>query len=474
VARDWRDERITELEQQLAERDRRIAQLEQQLSDRDRQFAAALERIAALEERLRQSSKNSSKPPSADSPAQAGERRKQAAQITKPAGQRKPGGQPGHRKFARQLLPPEQVDRHHDCIPEQCEQCSASLSGHDPSPELHQVWHLPAIKPSVDQYALHALGCGRCQHVTRGKLPAGVPTGAFGPSVVAVVALLIGACRLGKRTVQALMADLFRVQMSLGAVINCQQRASSALAVPVEQAREFVQRAEVKHADETSWREGQKRFGAWLWTAVTHKVTVFAIYKDRSAEVARELLGKVRGVLVSDRYSAYGFWTLHLRQACWSHLIRDFVAISERSGSSARIGAALLDKAKQLFQWWHRVRDGTLSRETFRKYVGPLKKDVHALLVEGQRCAHKKTARTCTKMLAVFSALWLFVERTDVEPTNNCAERALRHAVLWRKISGGTHSELGSRFVERILTVVATLRQQNRNVLDFLRVSVHG
>jgi transposase len=450
----------------------------------ERQLAAALARnaelearLAALEERLRKSSRNSSKPPSSDTPAQEAERKKKAAAITKPSGEapRKPGGQRGHEKFTRKLVPAAKVTRHHDCIPERCERCAQQLLGRDPNPLLHQVFALPKVQPEVDQYALHGLGCPNpeCGHVTRAKLPAGVPTGQFGPSIVAVVTLLIGMCRLGKRQVQAVLADLFGLELSLGAVIGCQELGSAALAAPVEEAKDFVRSAsaQVKHCDETSWREGPQRAKVWLWTVVTASVTVFAIQRERSTEAAKALLGKFGGILVSDRFSAYGFWRLWMRQICWSHLIRDFVAIAERGGESARIGDALLDEARRLFAWWHRVRDGTLSRKNFRIYVRNLKNRVGALLDEGKADAQSATARTCAQIRKVFPALWLFVERAGVQPTNNAAEQTLRHAVLWRKISGGTHSQAGSRFVERILTVVATLRQQNRNVLDFVRAA---
>jgi transposase len=463
--RDWRDDRIDELEQQLKAALAQNARLAQQLK-------GALERIAELEEKLGTSSRNSSKPPSSDSPKQQADRKKKAASITKRSSRnRKPGGQPGHQKFSRQLVPAAEVDHHHDCIPESCENCDAKLGDRDPSPQLHQVFKLPEVRPEVDQYALHAVECAGCGHVTRGCLPEGVPTGAFGPSVVAMVTMLIGVCRLGKRTVQQLLSDLFGLSISLGAIIGCQQLGSEALEAPVDEARQFVRHATVKHSDETSWRQGADRAKVWLWTVVTKRVTVFAIQRERSTDAAKTLLGKLGGVLVSDRYSAYSFWRPWMRQVCWSHLIRDFVAIAERGGTSTRIGDALLEEARRLFGWWNRVRDGDLSRERFQTYVRPLRKRVHALLTQGQACKQPKTARTCTKILQIFDALWLFVERVGVEPTNNPAERAVRHGVLWRKISGGTHSEKGSRFAERVLTVVATLRQQNRNILAFIRAA---
>ena len=451
MTRDWRDDRIAELEAQL-----RV---------RDVQIAALLARVERLEEQLRSSSGNSSKPSSSDGPKQSADQKAKRAKKSKG---RRPGGQPGRLKCSRALVPPSEVTKFHSVKPDCCAACKRKLHGADPKPTLHQVAHLPEVTPWFEQWSLHALGCP-CGHTTRAQLPPGVPRGAFGPSIVAVTAVLMGACRAGKRVTQSVMADLFGVQMSLGAVVGCQKLVSKALAEPVQEAVQFMQGAELKHSDETSWYQGALRSRVWLWVAVTTAVTVFAIQTHRSAKAAQALLGKAKGTLISDRYSGYTWWPLSDRQVCWAHLMRDFTAISERSGAAKHIGLALLDEGHRLFHWWHRVLDGTLSRKNFHIYTRSLQNRVRALLVQAQASADEKTARTCTKLIRIFPALWLFVDTEGVEPTNNRAERAIRHGVLWRKISLGTHSEHGSRFVERILTTVATLRQQNRNLLAFIR-----
>ncbi len=134
----------------------------------------------------------------------------------------------------------------------------------------------------------------------------------------------------------------------------------------------------------------------------------------------------------------------------------------------SEIGKSLLESSDQLFHWWHRVRDGTLARSSFQKYVGSLRNPVRQQFERGAKCSCKKTAGTCRKLLKQESCLWTFVWVEGIEPTNNDAERVLRHAVLWRESSSGTDSEAGSRFVERMPSVVATCRQQNRNVLELL------
>jgi len=185
--------------------------------------------------------------------------------------------------------------------------------------------------------------------------------------------------------------------------------------------------------------------------------------------LARELLGeKFSGILVTDRYSGYHWYPVGRRQLCWSHLLRDFEAIRGRGGASEVIGEALLEQAHQRFAWWHRVRDGTLKRSTFRSYMTTLRREVERLLEAGSQCGVAKTEGTCREILKRREALWTFVQVEGVEPTNNTAERSIRPGVQWRKGSFGTQSEGGSRFVESMMTVVATLKQQNRNVLDYL------
>src|SRR5919202_4307938 len=139
-----------------------------------------------------------------------------------------------------------------------------------------------------------------------------------------------------------------------------------------------------------------------------------------------------------------------------------------RGGTSAELGDALLAQAHQMFTWWHRVREGTLQRSTFRSYMTPLRREVERLLEAGSRCGVAKTEGTCRDILKRREALWTFVQVEGVEPTNNTAERAIRPAVLWRKGSFGTQSAEGSRFVESMMTVVATLKQQKRSVLESL------
>jgi len=419
-------------------------------------------RVEDLEEKLNQNSSNSSKPPSTDSP----DKERPKKEKDRKGKKCKPGGQPGHPRHERTLLPVEEVDHVILLKPTHCSQCGHPLEGEDCDPDRHQVTEVPPVVPVVTEYRLHGLECPCCNHVTKATLPEGVPRGAFGSRLQAIVAVCSGLYHLSRRTVQGLMKDLFGVTMSLGSVINSEQVISDDLEGPVAEAHDYVMKQVVINADETGWREGNRR--AWLWVAVSSMVTVFMIHARRGAVAAKQLLGDFAGILVSDRWNAYNKWAVHKRQLCWAHLIRDFAAMAQRNGKSARIGEDLLNQAELMFQWWHRVRDGTLKRNTFQQYMFFVRIRVEALLAQGEVCGHAKTEGTCKEILKLKKALWIFVRVEGVEPTNNVAERAVRSAVLWRKNSFGCHSEKGSRFVERMLTVTATLKQQKRNLIDYI------
>ena len=425
------------------------------------QRVAALEnRLNDLENRLKLNSTNSSKPPSSDP---IGMKRKPPA---RPTG-RKRGGQPGHRKVHRPLVPPEQVRETTHCKPATCRRCNHGLAGDDPEPLIHQVAEVPKIVPVVDEYRLHRLTCPVCGETTCGTLPAGVSRGGFGPYLQAVLAMLAGVYRLSKRQIQQVAADLFSLSISTGMIAKLERQSAGALATPYNELAIAVHEAKVANIDETSWRE--HRCKVWLWATVTRLFTVFAIAKGRSAAVAKTLLGSQDDQVVgSDRFSAYDWIMARWRQVCWAHLRRDFQAMIDRGKDGERIGQRLLSLSNRLFRHWHRVRDGTLEWSAFQERMRCLRREVRQALEEGSRCSCAKTAATCFEILKVEEGLWAFARVKGVEPTNNAVERALRHAVIWRRISGGTDSAEGSRFVERMLTVVATCRQQGRNVLDYL------
>src|SRR5687768_10828401 len=220
--------------------------------------------IAALQEQLNQTSRNSSRPPSSDPPS--------SPRPKRPRSQRRRGGQPGHPGQTRTLIPVEEIDQIVPLKPERCQDCQAPLWGEDPSPFRHQVIEIPPIEPIVTEYQWHQLVCPDCGQLTRAPWPRGVPSGTYGPRVHATVALCSGSYRLSKRTTVQAMADLFGAPMSVGTISQSEKSTTEVIAEPVEAARAYVEDRSVAHLDETSWHQGGKR--AWLWVAVTSLVTV--------------------------------------------------------------------------------------------------------------------------------------------------------------------------------------------------------
>jgi transposase len=417
------------------------------------------ETVEQLQEIVNRNSQNSSQPPSQDRPDQ-----KPAKEPSGPP--RKRGGQPGHRGHHRALG--DEVDEVVIHKPTSCAGCGALLLGDDPTPYRHQVTELPIVKPRVIEHQVHSLDCPCCGQRNRGELPPEVAASWFGSNVISLVGLLMGRYRLSKRQVTHFSAECFGITMAASTVVNQQQMISQALAAPVAELDPVVKNEPVCNVDETSWRQVGVAKRPWLWTVVTAQVTLFRIAPSRSSQVARELLGETYdGVAGTDRCSSYT-WLKH-RQLCWSHLLRDFQKILERGGDSYPVGWYLKVQAEYLLMKWARVRDGTLEFFEFLADFPAIQTQIRHWLTIGLKASSSRTTETCRRLLAADPDLWRFVSVPGLEPTNNSAERALRHPVIWRRSSHGTQSDLGSRFVERILTVVETCRQQQRPVFDFLR-----
>jgi transposase len=303
--------------------------------------------------------------------------------------------------------------------------------------------------------------------MTRAEWSVAMPRGATGPRAQAIVGYLTGRLGASHRDVTEAMAVLYRLRLCTGSVSAIQRQVSEALRVSVDEASSFVRQQMSQHVDETGWREcGELK---WLWVNASQDVTAFEVLSGRGSEQAKQMISvSAKGIVTTDRYWSYNWLPSRRRQVCWAHLARDFQAMVERSGESQQIGEALLQQVKQLFKWWHKARDGDLSRDRLETLMRPVRQKVKKILQAGTESGHKKTRRTCANILAVERSPWTFVRVEGVEPTNNTAERALRRAVLWRRKSFGTQSESGSRFVGRVLTAVQSLRQQGRDVLEYL------
>jgi transposase len=434
--------------------------LKQQVAAMEEQMTSLQAEVERLREQVNKNSRNSSKPPSSDLPQE-----RKYAKREKSGRQR--GGQKGHPGKGRRLKPPEQVNRVVVSKPISCRECGTLLLGEEASPRRHQVSELPRVEPEITEYQQHTLTCLACGAQTGGEWSVDMPAGSFGPRTQAMIGYLGGRFGMSDRDVQELMGAAFYIDISLGSIPAQEQRVSAALAQPVKEAQEYVRQQPHANVDETGWRQMDQR--VWLWVAATSLVTVFIVVGTRGAAGVKRLLGEsFDGIVGSDRWSAYHWLDPLRRQLCWAHLKRDFQAFVDRGGESSIIGNLLLEQLKQMFELWHQARDETLSRSDFQVAMQPIQAEVKSLLQIGTLLSHSRTRKTCQNILNLEPALWTFAARPGVEPTNNAAERPLRRGVIWRRRSFGTQSEAGSVFVERILTAVITLRQQKRDVLDYL------
>lgn len=417
------------------------------------------ERIRELEVRLKLNSTNSSLPPSSDASSVK-------RTPKKPTGKKR-GGQKGHRGHHRQLIAAERVDDVREHWPGQCGHCGRSLADAEEAKPawVHQVVDLPSLRAWVTEHRMNCLRCPGCRKLTRASPPAEVQGRHFGPGVVALATQLIGRYRLSRRETVDLLGRLLDVAPpSLGSTEAFVHEASAALEPAYREARAEVLRSASAGVDETPWKlAGGKQ---WMWVATALRATLFHLGSGRGTEELRRFLGSsFDGVINSDRWCAYQMY--ERRQLCWAHLTRNFRKLALRGGKAVPFAEEGEVICKEVFRLWWDLQEGRLERAQLAKNAEPVRARFEHLLQEGAASSDKRVAGFCRNVMKLWPSLWTFVQEA-VEPTNNAAERALRPAVLWRKSCFGSQSEGGLRYVERVLTMNATARQQQVHPLDYL------
>jgi transposase len=370
------------------------------------------------------------------------------------------------------LRPTDACDEVQKLKPAECRRCGTKLTGCDPAPLRHQVWELPEIRPHVTEYQRHRLACRRCGETTCGQLPPGVPASQAGPRLVALTALLMGCFKQSKRRVALFLEQVLDQPCSPGWVVKLQTQATEALVPAYEELAAQLPTEAVLGIDESPTKEA--RVKSWLWTFVAGAYTLFALRTTRAATVLDALLTEsFAGVVNCDRAKMY--WNVGRPQWCWAHLKRDFQAlIDSPDGKVKRLGHDLMRPTKKLFRHWSRCRDGTITRRGFVRLMRPIRDEIDDLLLRGVFSGNQRLYGMCEPLHKHRDWLWTFLDVEGIEPTNNASERALRPAVIWRKLSFGTQSSAGSRFVETILTVVETCHRQSRNSFDYLTAALQA
>ena len=415
--------------------------------------------IDSLRERLNNNSKNSSLPPSRDFKKKKKENKKS---------NRKQGAQPGHKASQRRVIPVEEVDTIINCKPaEQCD-CGGTVILKDKA-HIHQIFDIPLATYEVTEYRLYKGYCETCHSNFKGKLPAGVSTKGFGVRAQSLLSLLTSKYRLSKRLAKSLFADVYQMPICIGSVSNIEHTISQSLQASHIEVGKALQAEQVIHVDETGFKQHNKSGWAWLVSAMRY--SYFLLNQSRGKKVAKEIIGDYHGrIVVTDRYSSYNFLPDRNHQVCWAHLKRDFQKIYERSDkASSRIGKKLLEAYEQLFGFWKtEYREELVLSKKQKKRLRYFKAKMLRWLVAGLHCGNEKTARTCANILDVQDSLWHFFGSSHIPATNNHAERQLRPLVISKKLSFGTQSDRGSRFIERIFTTITSCQQQGVDTLAFI------
>jgi transposase len=436
------------------------------------------ERVRVLEAKGAASSRNSSVAPSADTPMSRQERRAlvraKAKELLKKDGEkrREAGGQPGHPGAGRELLGEDQMSDIVDHYPDECSGCGREFTDGERVPRwgagCHQVAELPPITVFYVEHRTQCLRCPDCRQRTRGSLGVAGES-SFGPGLQAALVTLTARNRISRRDLRELACELFGVEISVGALDAVCQRASALLAGPHQRLLAGVLGSGAINVDETGWfRAGENRS---MWTAATPNAAIFRIVEDRHRDRLIELLGdQFEGIVTSDRWWAYDLLDPEQRQACWSHLQRDFRFHGEGLAAQKEFGDAGLALTRRLFTVWHAFAEHQDRRRLTRE-MKPIQNALRKLLEHAANGSkrHRLHRRFANNLLKLWPALWTFITTPGVTPTNNAAERALRGPVIHRKLSYGNQSDDGERFTERSLSASVTCRLQHRSLLAYLR-----
>lgn len=480
ASREQLDREVERLLRENEELRRKVAEQEKQIADREKQIAD-LERQLALRQR---NSTNSSKPPSSD--GLAGEQRQRGR---KHKSKRRPGGQPGHTGHHRPLVATAEVNAIEVLLPKQCRHCRGNLPQKpgkvttEGEPRRHQVTEVPPVKAHITEYQFPNVVCEHCGKTTCAPLPAEI-RGNFGPQLTALIAYWTVVCRLPRRLVEAMLADVLGIDISLGSTQKAWEEVSQAVQQPVRELQEQLPRQAVLNVDETGWRtNGDKR---WIWALVAQQFVFYVVAATRGTEVLVSLLGAVfRGILCSDRWVVYLTYHSGCMQLCWAHLKRNILGIAEyaRSPSARQFCRDALAIVARLFRLWYRFRGDLRDRRGNPQPIGrrqlieksiPLQKQLFALAEAHLDDADREVRNLANALFIHFERLFTFLEHEGVEPTNNVAERVLRTAVQWRKISFGNRSRNGEIATARLLTVTQTCKRQQRHVLGYLANAVRS
>jgi transposase len=443
-----------------------VGDLQAQVGDLQAAVARLHDQLAAA----RKNSATSSKPPSSD--------------IVKPpktsaAGQTTPntaGGQPGHAKHERALLPAEQVQDFFDHRPSACcPDCGHDLRPTGFGPRIFQQIDVRDVPLHVAEHRRHEAYCPVCHKVHYGMLPGSVERGGLvGPRLTALVAYLKGVCHASYSTIRKFLRDVVQVSISRGQLAKIIAKVSRALEQPYQELLDDLPGQAAVNVDETSHKDNGVLL--WTWCFRADLYTLFKIDPTRSADVLIAVLGQeFDGVLGCDCFSAYRRYMREFDvrlQLCLAHLVREVKFLTTlRDAATRRYGERFCEALRSLFVVFHQ-RD-TLPERHWQGRLQAARAEVMRQATQGVP-AHAAARRLAARMEKYGESYFRFLTTPGVEPTNNVAEQAIRFVVIDRHITQGTRGDKGQRWCERIWTVVATCARQGRSVWTYLESVVQA
>lgn len=410
------------------------------------------EELNQLQVRVSKSSINSDKPPSSDNPYKPRQQKKKQKE------KKRPGAKIGHKGHRQKLMPPTTTI---DILPDQCDCENDQFENLRPY-YTHQEIELPEFKMEVKHFILHQGDCTECGKTVKAAIPLDHKTG-YCVHFSSFIGMSAGIQGNSRSTIHEFCRSVLKIDISLGAIQKIIDRVSEAIEPCYQAIAKSARNSEINYIDETSWKKNGTLM--FLWAMVNSYTAFFKIHKERSREAFLALIENWKGILVSDGYNVYQKW-VNLRQPCLVHLIRHARGLSEHPRCKIQaFGEKIYEKLQQLCSM---AKNIPTEQEWNDFYVG----FIDLLFDHCNRFCKDEAGKFARRLLKEIDSLWIFLEVSGVEPTNNRAERGLRFSVLWRKRSQGTISDKGNQWVERILSLRQTARLRGISCYDILLQAV--
>ncbi len=424
-----------------------------------------VERIKGL---LDTDSQTSSKPPSSDLIKRSEKKAETNSEEEKEKKKRKPGGQPGHKGKTRKGF--GRVDRYEVVEPEVCPVCGGNhWEEKGKTIRSYAVAQLVERPIEIVEYQVVKRICHSCGSQVAGELPETVIPGQdLDTKLQGMLAWLGHYGHLSYEKQREWLRELGQIEVGVGTLVAISRRVAEAVTPQVKSLQEWVKRQSHVHVDESPWLvKGVKE---WMWVISGEGYSLFHAGDTRSRAELEHLLGQsFTGVLVSDDFSVYNGYKVNAQQKCLAHLLRHFRQVAKlKSPHQAQLAQAFLDLINEAFAQ-HRQWRETGEASTYASWAESFKKRIALALETWRSKAGHAAGLLLRSLINKSEQWWYFLDRPEVPPDNNRAERSLRLAVTKRKVSGGSRSWDGFAHTAILLSVIQSCRAQSRSVVDFFQ-----